>query len=259
MTSHSRFAFSMTGEFWLACLLVVFTTVSIRLAELPLWLNDAFLVGGEHLMATHDAYVWLAGVKDIGNFIHDPFTRILSVLHNVSGIPLAKIGFWSPIIFIPFLAIPVCLLARFLRLPEGGLVFGILATAGLGFLVRTRLGFCDTDIVNLIFPVAMVSTLALWLNGMMGENRTSDSFRPYKQMGWALFVGVLGKISVYVYPGSSSILLPAFGLAALIGIWRTSREDRFLLGNGLLLIFAVLFCRIDGRCFGWGLGGLGVV
>jgi dolichyl-diphosphooligosaccharide--protein glycosyltransferase len=91
---------------------------------------------------------------------------------------------------------------------------------------------------------------------MMGENRTADSFRPYKQMGWALFVGVLGKMSVYVYPGSSSILLPAFGLAALIGIWRTSREDRFLLGNGLLLIFAVLFAGwmggvLVGAWVGW--------
>ena len=84
MTSPSRFSISLTGEFWLACLLVVFTTVSIRITELPLWLNEAFLVDGGHLMATHDAYVWLAGVKGIGNFIHDPFTRILSLLHNVS-------------------------------------------------------------------------------------------------------------------------------------------------------------------------------
>ncbi|ACU91339.1 STT3 domain-containing protein [Desulfomicrobium baculatum] len=246
MTSSSRFSLSLTGEFWLACLLVVFTTVSIRLTELSLWLNEAFLVDGEHLMATHDAYVWLSGVKGIGNFIHDPFTRILSLLHNVSGISLATIGFWSPIIFIPLLAIPVCLLARFLRLPEGGLVFGILATAGLGFLVRTRLGFCDTDIVNLIFPVAMVSTFALWLDGMGAENQTADTSRARKQMGWALLVGVLGKMSVYVYPGSSSILLPAFGLAVLIGFWRAHREDRFLLGNGLLLIFAVLFAGWQG-------------
>ncbi|SFJ05811.1 dolichyl-diphosphooligosaccharide--protein glycosyltransferase [Desulfomicrobium apsheronum] len=246
MTSSSRFSLSLNGEFWLACLLVVFTTVSIRLTELPLWLNEAFMVSGEHLMATHDAYVWLAGVKGIGNFINDPFTRILSLLHNASGIPLASIGFWSPIIFIPLLAVPVCLLARFLRLPEGGLVFGILATAGLGFLVRTRLGFCDTDIVNLIFPVAMVSTLALWLDGMDSANRTEDAARRYKQMGWALLVGILGKMSVYVYPGSSSILLPAFGLAVLIGLWRSHREDRFLLGNGLLLIFAVLFAGWQG-------------
>lgn len=246
MTSSSRFSLSLAGEFWLACLLVVFTTISIRLTELPLWLDPAFFVDGEHLMATHDAYVWLAGVKDIGNFINDPFTRILSLLHAVSGIPLATIGFWSPIIFIPLLALPICLLARALRLPEGGLVFGILATSGLGFLVRTRLGFCDTDVVNLLFPVAMVSTLGLWLHDMEKENRTDDVSYPRKQMAWALLVGLLGKMSVYVYPGSSSIILPAFGLAAVIGLWRVDPRDRLLLLNGLLLIFAVIFAGWQG-------------
>lgn len=246
MTTPSRFTLSANGEFWLACLLVVFTTVSIRLTEYPLWLNPAFFVDGEHLMATHDAYVWLAGVKGIGNFIEDPFTRLLSLLHGLSGIPLATIGFWTPIIFIPLLAVPVCLMARFLRLPEGGLVFGILATSGLGFLVRTRLGFCDTDVVNLLFPVATVSTLVLWLNGMAQENRTDDASYPRKQMAWALLVGVLGKMSVYVYPGSSSIILPAFGLAAVVGLWRVYSADRFLLFNGLLLIFAVIFAGWQG-------------
>ena len=246
MTSPSRFSLSLTGEFWLACLLVVFTTVSIRLTELPLWLDQAFFVNGEHLMATHDAYVWLAGVKNIGNFINDPFTRILSLLHTASGIPLATIGFWSPIIFIPLLALPICLLARTLRLPEGGLVFGILATSGLGFLVRTRLGFCDTDVVNLLFPVAMVSTLALWLDGMGRANRSEESAYRVRQMAWALLVGTLGKLSVYVYPGSSSILLPAFGLAVLVGIWRVHRDDRLLLANGLLIIFAVIFAGWQG-------------
>lgn len=246
MNSSPRYTISPTWEFWLACILVVFTTISIRLAELPLWLDAAYFVGDEYLMATHDAYVWLAGVKDLGNFINDPFTRILAFIHQISNAPLGAIGFWSPIIFIPILAIPVCLLARQLRLPEGGLVFGILTTAGLGFLVRTRLGFCDTDLVNMIFPVAMVSTLALWLDGAWATQRSEENGHQRKQMAWALLVGILGKMSVYVYPGSSSILLPAFGLAAIVGLWRVRREDRLLFGQGLLLIFAILFAGWQG-------------
>ena len=246
MTKPSRLTLSANGEFWLACLLVVFTTVSIRFTEYPLWLSPAFFVDGEHLMATHDAYVWLAGVKGIGNFVEDPFTRLLGMLHRLSGISLTTIGFWTPIIFIPLLSVPICLMTRFLRLPEGGLVFGILATSGLGFLVRTRLGFCDTDVVNLLFPVATVSTLALWLNGMAKESRADDVAYPRRQMAWTLLVGLLGKVSVYVYPGSSSIILPAFGLAAVIGLWRIDPKDRLLLLNGLLLIFAVIFAGWQG-------------
>jgi dolichyl-diphosphooligosaccharide--protein glycosyltransferase len=246
MTSPTRFSLSLNGEFWLATLLVVFTTISIRLTEYPLWLDPAFFIDGEHLMATHDAYVWLAGVKGIGNFINDPFTQLLSLAHGLTGIPLASIGFWSPVIFIPMLAFPVCLMARFLRLPEGGLVLGILATSGLGFLVRTRLGFCDTDVVNLLFPVATISTLALWLDGMGRGNNSDGDAHSRRQIAWALLVGVLGKMSVYVYPGSSSIILPAFGLSALIGILRANSGERFLLFNGLLLIFSVIFAGWQG-------------
>ncbi|NLY41977.1 MAG: hypothetical protein GX055_10195, partial [Desulfovibrionales bacterium] len=241
MTTRTRFSLSLTGEFWLASLLVIFTTVSIRLAEYAQWCNPAFFVDGEHLMATHDAYVWLAGVKGIGNFITDPFTRILAAMHSLTGVPLDVLGFWSPLLFIPLLAFPICLLTRFLRLTEGGLVFGILATSGIGFLVRTRLGFCDTDIVNLLFPVAMVSTLALWLHEMRdAPSHESQTYR-MRQMMWAFLVGVLGRISIFVYPGSSSILLPALGLAVLIGAWQVRRDDRLLFAHGLLLIFALIF------------------
>ena len=246
MNTSGRYAISPTGEFWLACVLVIFTTVSVRLTELPLWLQPAFFVGDEYLMATHDAYVFLAGAKGIGNYVSDPFTRMLAFMHDITGVPLATIGFWAPIIFIPVLAIPVCLLARQLRLTEGGLTFGILATAGIGFLVRTRLGFCDTDLVNMVLPVSMVSTLALWVNGMNRSDRSDEAAYPVRQMLWAMLVGVLGKASVNVYPGSSSIVLPAFGLAALVGIWRVHRDDRLLLCDGLLLIFAVVFAGWKG-------------
>lgn len=246
MNTSGRYAISPTGEFWLACALVIFTTVSVRLTELPLWLQPAFFVGDEYLMATHDAYVFLAGAKGIGNYVSDPFTRMLAFMHDITGMPLATIGFWAPIIFIPVLAIPVCLLARQLRLTEGGLTCGILATAGIGFLVRTRLGFCDTDLVNMVLPVSMVSTLALWVNGMNRSDRSDEAAYPVRQMLWALLVGVLGKASVYVYPGSSSIVLPAFGLAALVGFWRVHRDDRLLLCDGLLLIFAVVFAGWKG-------------
>jgi len=251
MKTSTNISLSENGEFCLACLLFVYTTVSLRFAEYPLWLSPSLFVNGEHIMATHDAYVWLAGVEWIGNFIGDPFTIMLRFLHEISGLPASSIGFWTPIIFIPVLAIPICLLARSLHLPEGGLVFGILATSGLGFLVRTRLGFCDTDVVNLLFPVSAVCALALWLSVMGGEEGRTGSSNARIRFAWAALVGVLGKLSVYVYPGSSSIILPALGLSVVIGLMRVNKEDRLLFCHGFLLVFALIFG-------GWGGSGLAV-
>ncbi|PKN42487.1 MAG: hypothetical protein CVU60_05720 [Deltaproteobacteria bacterium HGW-Deltaproteobacteria-18] len=241
MTRPTRFALSLSGEFWLALLLVIFTTVVIRLAELPWWQNQSFLVDGEPLMATHDAYTWLAGAKGLGRHVNRAFTLILKAVADF-GFPLAAAGFWSPIIFIPLLALPICFMSRFLRLPEGGLVFGILVTSGLGFLVRTRLGFCDTDVINLLFPISMLCCLVIWLEMFKRIGTSEDS------VGWdrwclalAIGAGVSGGIALYIYPGSVSILLPALGMAGIVGLFSVKKKGKFYFWAELLLIFGTAF------------------
>jgi dolichyl-diphosphooligosaccharide--protein glycosyltransferase len=208
MTKIPRFTFSLNAEFLLALILVIFTTVSIRLTEFPLWQNDSLMVNGEHLMATHDAYTWLAGAKGVGNFVDEVFTDILAFTASIGGASLSAIGFWSPILFVPLLAIPICLLARFLGLTEGALVFGILASSGVGYLVRTRLGFADTDVISLLFPVSMTCALVVWIEAMISKcgREVSDSsalkFQPATSIIFALSVGLLGMASVVVYPSN---------------------------------------------------------
>jgi dolichyl-diphosphooligosaccharide--protein glycosyltransferase len=242
MTKSDRFSLSLTAESWVALGLVVFTTVAIRLAEFPLWQNDVFILDREYLMATHDAYTWLAGVKDIGRHTERAFTTLLRGIVDL-GFPLASVGFWSPIIFVPLLAIPVCLLSRFLRLPEGALAFGILVTSGIGFLVRTRLGFCDTDVINLLFPIAMICGLAAWIEILKDEAMAEGQGRcsGFRSLALASIAGICGKLALFFYPGSSSILLPALGLSGVLGFFLIRREFRFFLWSGLLLIFGIAF------------------
>ena len=97
MSQSPCFSVSRHMELVLSFALVIFTTISIRLTELPLWNDAAFFVNGERLMATHDAYAWLAGAKGIGNYVIDPFTRFLALVHNVTGLPLSDVGFWGAV------------------------------------------------------------------------------------------------------------------------------------------------------------------
>lgn len=250
MNQPSRLTPSSTVEFWIACLLGIFAAISLRLTELPLWQDAAFFIDGEHLLATHDAYAWLAGAKGLGQWSAAPFTLLLKQLQSLTGLDLAFIGFWAPVFFVPLLAIPICLLAKALRLPEGGLVFGILATTGLGFLVRTRLGFCDTDIVNLLFPVSSLCVLALWLEDLFSASRNvgRKPFSFFQSAAAALACGLAGKAALWLYPGSSSVLLPGFCLAIAVAVFflRSDARPRFI--NGMLLILGITFA-------GW-LGGI---
>jgi dolichyl-diphosphooligosaccharide--protein glycosyltransferase len=238
---------SLTGEFWLALALVIFVTISIRLAELPHWQNGAFLFDGEYLLATHDAYAWLAGVKGVGNYVDAPFSRLLAFLHSSLGGEVARLGFWSPILFVPLLSLPICLLCHAMRLPEGGLVFGILTTSGLGYLVRTRLGFCDTDVLTLFFPISVASCLIIWLSSLIRatwlrtDNSSGDAVSPLNAMLLAFCVGVFGKIGIFFYSSSMSVLFVTYSLAGLVGAVLARKDSREFFWAGLILMFAMTF------------------
>jgi dolichyl-diphosphooligosaccharide--protein glycosyltransferase len=240
MTQSSRYSLSGNLEAVLAFVLIVFTAVSVRLTEYPLWLDPAFFVNGEHLMATHDAYTWLAGAKGIGNYADHAFSGMLAIMHGVTGLDLATLGFWGPVILVPLLAIPVTLLARALKLPEGGLVFGILTTSGLGYLVRTRLGFCDTDLISLFFPLSVTCLVA---SGLAVSRQTHDVRRllTRQELLGTLLAGMLGKIAVASYPSNATFLFITCAMALGLGLFLIPRERYEALCSAVLLMFALTF------------------
>lgn len=245
MTHTSRYSLSGNLECLLALILVAFTAISVRLAEYPLWLDPAFFVNGEHLMATHDAYAWLAGAKGIGNYADHPFSGLLAFMHEVSGLDLATLGFWGPIILIPLLAIPIALFARSLGLPEGGLVFGILTTSGLGYLVRTRLGFCDTDLISLIFPLSVTCLVAAGLAAGR-QDRGGSAFLSRRELFGIVAAGVLGKLAVVTYPSNATLLFVTCAMAVFVGLFLVHKARREAMASGVLLIFALTFAGWDG-------------
>jgi len=239
-SNHARFAFARLFEFWLVLALVVFTCISIRLSELPLWNDPVFFVHGERLMGTHDAYAWLAGAKGIGGYTGHFFSRLMALLHQVTGLSLSEIGFWSPIILVPLLAVPASLLAMTLGRPEGGIVFGILTTSGLGFLVRTRLGFCDTDLIALFFPLAVSCALAAWLILLREVANRRNALTSVDALLTA-GIGLMGWVGVYSYPGNISLMFTTCVLSVVLIFLFVPAERREGAVMAVLLIFAMTF------------------
>ncbi len=245
MTQPSRYSLSNTLECSFALVLIAFTAISIRMAEYPLWTNPAFFVDGEHLMATHDAYTWLAGAKDIGNYAGHAFSRLLGLMHGLTGLDLAALGFWSPLILVPLLAIPVALFARSLGLAEGALVFGILTTSGLGYLVRTRLGFCDTDLISLIFPLSVTCLVAAGLAAGR-QRRDGSGFLSRRELLGAVAAGLLGELAVASYPSNATLLFVTYAMALVLGVLLVPKARREAMASGVLLMFALTFAGWDG-------------
>ena len=222
-----------------------FLNIAIRLIEFPLWQNQSFFIGDEYLMATHDAYTWLAGAKNVGRTVADPFSALINMIHNVTGFQLGSIGFWLLIGMIPFLLLPVCILCRLLRLTEAGVLFSILTVSSLGYLVRTRLGFCDTDLITLLLPLTFVCTLIVWLASQTRNPWQSNTLDLYMSPSCAIVVaflaGIIGMVNISVYHQGGSILLAVLVMAAIIGSVFARDGHRLYIWCGILVAFALTY------------------
>lgn len=248
--SHVFWRLGENGEFFLAFFLAFFLNAGLRLIEYAGWQADIYQMGPEPLMATHDAYAWLAGAKGVGFYVSSTFAKMIQWIHKLTGSPLGVIGFWLPVLLIPWMALPACFLARAMRLTEGGVVFAVMSASSIGFLVRTRLGFCDTDLISLLFPLTFACSLMAWF---MGRTRGSwrcagEELPPYSRISSALLLlsGACGALNMNMYSQSGSILLAVLGMAFLESLFLAPRKDWPELWIGLLAVYALTFGGVAG-------------
>jgi undecaprenyl-diphosphooligosaccharide--protein glycosyltransferase len=241
------------AELLVIILLTYLVACLFRLLELPQWALPLLNIQGEPLMVAHDAYYWLAGAKEINEATGHPLSETLRLLHFLTGQPLAEIGFWLPVIVAPLAVIPVCILVRNWKMPEAGLVAGILAASSVGFLVRTRLGYLDTDLGALFFPAALAMGFILWLTPLCRETwrcpreRQNAADQPLdfrRILLGALGIGFLVNLYLWFYGSGQPIVLALCGMAMLAGLFlcRTGQH------TPLLSAFAIIFI---GWLAGW--------
>lgn len=147
----------------LLCLgLTILLAFLIRLLEWPCWQNPEYRLGNEMLLATHDAYHWLAGAEGFGLAKDHPMSVFLRFLSSISGIEAANMAFWLPAVMTSLVAGLVQIWCRFLGSMTAGIAAGLIASISPGFLARTLLGYYDTDLVTLFFPLLVSLLPAVW-------------------------------------------------------------------------------------------------
>ncbi len=148
----------------LAVGVVVFAvSFGFRCMDYPSWNHEQYKVGDEFIMGTHDAYYWLAGAVGVGHATDTMMAAMPRVFSEWTGVSVGLFGFWAPAVFASLVAVVVALWAWTLGGLPAGLCAGVLAALAPGFYFRTRLGYYDSDIATLLFPLLMGWALAHWL------------------------------------------------------------------------------------------------
>ncbi|MFO7802524.1 MAG: STT3 domain-containing protein [Desulfovermiculus sp.] len=223
-------------------------TLGLRLYEVPVWNNPSLSIQGEKLLATHDAYAWLAGAKDVGRQAGVALSSITYWLHSLTGIQYGNLAFWLPALISPLAVIPCILLGRHWRLEEGALTAGVLAAGCLGFLLRSRVGFYDHDILSLFFPLLFYVLLIMvygqylrpgWFKKQYTGRRFDEEVRK-RFLLQILGLGLVGALYLCFYSQASPILLAGLGVVGVCACILSSgwRNIGWLL-LGLLIILGL--------------------
>ncbi len=234
------------------CIIAYGTSLCLRLLQLPLWQDPALYINGEPLMATHDAYFWLAGAQGTSWDANYGLMWLLRVLHQATSVSFGNIGFYLPAILAPLAGLPLCYLAWRERIPEAGIGAGILGTACLGYFMRTQPGFCDTDPFALFTPALIGTALILWASPFVYSSWFSRKDDPPCHIPSTntevlrlsiipLLLGLVCRLGFWVYFQSNYIILAVLFVCAGVALIRARTDARRYLFFGFLCFYSTAF------------------
>ena len=150
----------LRGLFW--GLLTLGLAFGLRMMEWPCWQNPEYRLGSEWLLATHDAYHWVAAAEGFGLGVGHPMAEMLRIMAQTLHTYPAAVAFWFPAVLASLVAVIVFAWVWALGSMEAGVAAGLITSLAPGFLARTLLGYYDTDLVTLFFPLLMTLAPACW-------------------------------------------------------------------------------------------------
>ena len=150
----------LRGLFW--GLLTLGLAFGLRMMEWPCWQNPEYRLGSEWLLATHDAYHWVAAAEGFGLGVGHPMAEMLRLMAQALHTYPAAVAFWFPAVLASLVAVIVFTWVWALGSMEAGVAAGLITSLAPGFRARTLLGYYDTDLVTLFFPLLMTLAPACW-------------------------------------------------------------------------------------------------
>ena len=122
LNSRQRARFWLRGLIW--ALVTVGLAFILRLLEWPCWQNPEYRLGSEWLLATNDAYHWVAGAEGIGLAVGHPMAEMLQGMASLLGTYPAAVAFWFPMILSTLVALIVFVWVWALGSMEAGVAAG---------------------------------------------------------------------------------------------------------------------------------------
>lgn len=198
--------------------------------------NEQLKFNNEYMINTHDGYFWAKGAFDLINGTlsnRSPVDTSLSLttafLVKVFPFSFETVVFYLSALFSSLIVIPMILIGRHLGKIEFGFISALISSIAVSYYNRTMLGYYDTDMLNIVFPIFL-----LW-STMLAINTKQDKY--------FLFTAIEIILYRWWYPQSYSL---EFSFLTMIFIYIIYKKTKKMnLSYELKLLSIMLFAMLS--------------
>ena len=132
-----------------------------------------FMWHDQFMINTNDGYFWAEGARDLLAGFHQVGDRspidsaasqLTAFFAYILPFSFETIILYMPVFLSSLVVIPIVLIAQSLKRVELGFVAALITAIAWSYYNRTMVGYYDTDMLNIVFPVFLLWSLVLAFN-----------------------------------------------------------------------------------------------
>ncbi len=224
-------------------ILYIFIAFTFSVAMRMIWVyhfngHEPFMFNGQFMINTNDGYYWAEGARDLLSGVsqendRSPITlaasQLTAIFAYILPFSFESIILYMSVFLSSLIVIPIILIAKNFKNLEMGLIAALLASITVSYYNRTMVGYYDTDMLNIVFPMFFLWSIIWGIN--TNQNR------------YLIIVAIDILLYRWWYPQSYALEFSFFGLILLY----TLLFDRKNLYNyKLLAIIMIAMINLDG-------------
>jgi undecaprenyl-diphosphooligosaccharide--protein glycosyltransferase len=202
--------------------------------------TDSYKFNNQFMINTNDGYFWAEGARDIISGVSQqndlsPIStataNFTAMVYKILPFSFESVLFYLPAILSSLIVIPIILIGRTINQIEVGFIAALLASITWSYYNRTMVGYFDTDMLNIVFPMILLFGLIWAIDTKKNIYILVTSFDIIAYRWW--------------YPQSYSLEFAFWGLIVAYIIYQYIKKEEYRYSLILISFMMIAMVNLD--------------